>query len=50
MDGAAVMGGLQLLGTRRGCETESRLGGMADGIPGDGRTFHVAKNRRKSRT
>ena len=34
MDGAAVMGGLQTAGQPAGgCETESRLGGMADGIP-----------------
>ena len=36
MDGAAVMGGLQTAGQPAGgCETESRLGGMADGIPPD---------------
>lgn len=34
MDGAAVMGGLQTAGQPAGgCETESRLSGMADGIP-----------------
>ena len=34
MDGAAVMGGLQTAGQPAGgCETEPRLGGMADGIP-----------------
>ena len=49
MDGAAVMGGLQTAGQPAGgCETESRLGGMADGIPPE--IPCGPKSRRKSRT
>ena len=46
MDGAAVMGGLQTAGQPAGgCETEPRLGGMADGIPPemDGHSIHLCR-------